>query len=543
MAGSSRACLRLIVLLSVLPMSSLLCAREYHIDPNHRQSADSNSGSISHPWKSLYKANSTLQPGDTVYIHEGRYSQRIAPVNSGDASAPIVYEAWKNDDAQLAANPSREACIDLTNRSYVFIKRVNVRFPGSNYPAYARMVGAQHCRIEDCDFSGSKTAYHGILLGDYNADRATSYNVFRKVSFQGCSGDLILIRGDAHHNLFRDCYFSDVESWDHHANLMIYGLQPHGKSPCFNVFVNCQFVAKHHHAVNVCCGAHHNVFDKCTLRNADKNGNAMQMAASDNIFRRCLVIRNRGHIGSRDTFSLYSARDVWFQEAKYYTFSVSERNRIYHNTFADNLGYAISCNYWPHGEEYPYAIGKNIFLNNIFVYNRLGRDNLELYYNNNSGKIAGDLWSHNLIGTDPLDEVITWENVSYTLSEAMRRIDVLTFEGNIQADPLFRNREKDDYRLQPGSPCIDKAKPLTQTTSAGSGVSIPVQDSRFFVDGFGIIEGDKIVVGKNQPAQVISVPDDKRLIIAEPISWQASDPVSLPYEGAAPDIGALEYVP
>ena len=84
----------LLALLLLLPMSSLSHAREYHVDPKHRQSADSNSGAISQPWKSLHKANATLQPGDTVYIHEGRYSQRIAPVNSGDASGPIVYEAW-----------------------------------------------------------------------------------------------------------------------------------------------------------------------------------------------------------------------------------------------------------------------------------------------------------------------------------------------------------------------------------------------------------------------------------------------------------------
>jgi hypothetical protein len=533
----------LLNVLLLLTITSLVHAREYHVDPNHRHSSDSNSGAISQPWKSLHKANTTLQPGDTVYIHEGRYSQRIAPVNSGDASRAIVYEAWNGDDVHLAENPSREACVDLTNRSYIFIKHLNIRFPGGNYPAYARMIGAQHCRIEDCDFSGSKTAYHGILLGDHNADRPTSHNVFRKVSFKGCSGDLVLIRGDAHHNLFQDCYFSDVESWDHHANLMIYGLQPRGKSPCFNVFVNCEFVARHHSAVNVCCGAHHNVFDKCVLRNADNGGNAMQMAASDNIFRRCLAIRNKGHIGSADTFSLYTARDEFFQEGKHYTFSVAERNRIYHNTFADNLGYAISCNYWPYGEEYPYAIGKNIYLNNIFVFNGADRGDLEIYYNDNSGKMGGDLWLRNVIGTEPARKVITWKDATYTLETAMKKINILIFQENIQTDPLFRDREKDDYRLQPDSPCIDKARPLTQTTSDGSGVSIPVQDSRFFFDGFGIMEGDKIVVGKNQPVKVVSVPDDKRLIVAEPISWQASDPVSLPYEGAAPDIGAFEHVP
>jgi len=542
MRESGRAAF-LFALLLTLPVASPVCAGEYHINASHRHAADSNPGTDSEPWKSLHKANSALQPGDTVYIHAGRYAQIIAPANSGDASRPIVFEAWRKDEVYLAENTSKEACIDLTNRSYVHVKGISIRFPGGNYPAYAKMVGAQHCRIENCDFSGSKTAYHGILLGDHNADRATSHNIFQSVSFKGCSGDLVLMRGDAHHNLFRDCYFSDVESWDHHANLMIYGLQPRGKSPCYNVFINCEFFARHHHAINMCCGAHHNLFDQCMLRNADKNGNAMQMAASDNIFRRCLVVRNKGHIGSRDTFSLYSTRDEWFREGKYYTFSVAKRNHIYNNTFADNLGYAISCNYWPYDEEYPYAIGENVFLNNIFAFNRSNRDNLELYYNDSSGKIAGDLWLHNLIGNDPLAKVITWKDIHYTLREAMQRIDVLTFEGNIQADPLFQNREKDDYHLRQGSPCVDKGRPLTHATSDGSGTSIPVHDSRFFFDGFGIAEGDSIVVGKNQPAMVVSVPDDRHLIIAEPISWQAMDPVSLPYEGIAPDIGAFEYTP
>ena len=85
----TKACLFLTVFLLVLPMSSLAHA-ENHVDAKHMQSANSNSGAISRPWKSLYKANSTLQPGDTVYLHEGRYSQSIAPVNSGDVSRPGI---------------------------------------------------------------------------------------------------------------------------------------------------------------------------------------------------------------------------------------------------------------------------------------------------------------------------------------------------------------------------------------------------------------------------------------------------------------------
>jgi hypothetical protein len=518
-------------------------AAEYHVDANHMSADDANSGTVNLPWKSLRKANSLLREGDTVYIHRGRYAEPIAPMNSGTSSAPIVYQSWGNDSVYLAENLSGEACIDLTNRSFVFVKGVAVREPGNNYPAYARMVGSQYCRVEDCHFSGSMHAYHGVILGLHDAERETSRNVFRNVSFMGCIGDLVLMRGDVHHNLFRQCYFSDAKAPKHHANLMIQGLQPHGASPSYNAFIDCEFFAVHHHAINLCGGPHHNLFDKCVIRNADENGNAIQMAASDSIFRRCLVIKNKGHIGSRDTLSLYSTRDEWFEEGKYYTYSSAKRNRIYNNTFAYNLGFAISCNYWPFGEEYPYGIGENVFLNNIFAFNGSQRDDVELYYNDGSGKISGDLWSHNLIGSDSKRAVMRWGEKHCTLAQCVETIPLLTFKDNIQGDPLFKSREKDDYSLRPGSPCIDKGRPLTYTTSSGTGTRIPVQDSKFFFDGFGLVPGDMIVVGKTLPVRVVSVPDEKHLIVAEAVSWEVSDRVSLPYEGTAPDIGAVEHVP
>jgi hypothetical protein len=267
------------------------------------------------------------------------------------------------------------------------------------------------------------------------------------------------------------------------------------------------------------------------------------MAGSDNVFRRCLVIKNKGHIGSRDTFSLYTTRDEWFEEGKFYTYSIAKSNRIYNNTFAYNLGYAISCNYWPYGEQYPYSIGENVFLNNIFVFNGSQRGNSELYYNDGSGKIAGDLWSHNLIGNDATVEVMRWGDKHYRLSQSVDEIAVLVFKDNIQGDPLFRSREKDDYALLPGSPCIEKGRPLTFTTSSGTGKTIPVQDSTFFFDGFGLVPGDLIVIGKNAPVRVVSVLDKKTLVVSEVVSWQSSEPVSLPFGGTALDIGAVEYLP
>jgi hypothetical protein len=68
-----------------------------------------------------------------------------------------------------------------------------------------------------------------------------------------------------------------------------------------------------------------------------------------------------------------------------------------------------------------------------------------------------------------------------------------------------------------------------------------VEDSRFFCDGFGITHGDTVVIGTNTPARIIRVLDNRRLEVDTSLTWNRSDPVSLPYRGSAPDIGAFEY--
>jgi hypothetical protein len=527
----------------LLPLwAGLPSAAEYHVDSRHPAANDSNPGTIKHPWKTLSRANASVQPGDTVFIHRGRYAESIAPLASGEASQPITYRARKNDRVVLDENPDSLACINLDNRSYVVVKGIKVDRPGKDYPAYARMVGSQHCVIEDCEFSGSTTAYHGVLMEEDQDGRPCMYNTFRNVSLQGCTGDIVLLRGDAHHNLFVNCSLSDKGSDRSHTNLMLHGMQPHGQSPRFNAFIQCVFSAVHHHGVNLAGGAHRNLFDGCILRNANKDANAMQMAGSDNIFRRCLVIDNQGRLRLDDnTFSLYTTRDQFFERRGFYTYSTATGNRIYNNTFTGNMGYAITSFYWPADDDFPYRIGDNVFLNNIFAFNGRKRGGMEIYYNNTKGKISGDLWANNLIGSKRGEEVIHLGTSIMSPAEAETSLTFASFKQNIQGNPLFENSAEGIYRLKPGSPCIDAGQHLTYATADGSGTVIPVKDAMFFFDGFGITDGDLIFVGWNEPVRVTAVLDGQRIEVDRSIHWKASDPVSLPYKGKAPDIGALEH--
>jgi hypothetical protein len=110
------------------------------------------------------------------------------------------------------------------------------------------------------------------------------------------------------------------------------------------------------------------------------------------------------------------------------------------------------------------------------------------------------------------------------------------FQNNIQADP----RLNADFTLQSTSPCIDAGAWLTNTNGVGSGSNIKVHDAGYFCDGFNLIDGDRIMVGSNEVTVTNVNYDTNTLTVTPSISWSNNAPVSLTYNGNAPDIGAFE---
>ena len=104
------------------------------------------------------------------------------------------------------------------------------------------------------------------------------------------------------------------------------------------------------------------------------------------------------------------------------------------------------------------------------------------------------------------------------------------------------NPNQFDFRLQSASPSINAGVFLTTTTTAGSETAIPVEDAGFFIDGLGIVPGDRIQLqGQSQTASITSVDySTNQFTIDTPLTWTAGLGVSLPYAGSAPDIGTFE---
>jgi len=112
-------------------------------------------------------------------------------------------------------------------------------------------------------------------------------------------------------------------------------------------------------------------------------------------------------------------------------------------------------------------------------------------------------------------------------------------------EALFVNAAARDFTPASGSPAIDAAPPLTRTTADGEGKTVPVADARYFVDGWdGLFVADSIQIGANTPVRLAAVDYERNtLTLTQPLAWTAGDPVSLPWWGQAPDIGAVERRP
>jgi hypothetical protein len=203
-AGECRALPRL----TLLGLAALLLAcacgaaigATYYVDATVGH--DSNSGiSEALAWETIGKANEALQPGDTVLIKAGRYSEKIRPANSGTSgNARITYRAFGDGDVIIPEVDGRTFTLDagaiaLGGKSYVTVDGIKVLLPWDELSStFGNLVGADHCIVENCVMEGA--AGRGFIITDYlseskletNGPIETHHNIFRNNRMRGAAG-------------------------------------------------------------------------------------------------------------------------------------------------------------------------------------------------------------------------------------------------------------------------------------------------------------------------------------------------------------------
>jgi len=92
---------------------------------------DANSGTKTSPWKTLQKATSTVDAGDTIYVRAGIYRETVSISKSGTVDSPITVSSYPNEQAIIEGNNtlpgSRYGKLVNINGSYTIFKNFEVR--------------------------------------------------------------------------------------------------------------------------------------------------------------------------------------------------------------------------------------------------------------------------------------------------------------------------------------------------------------------------------------------------------------------------------
>lgn len=517
-----------VISLGVMIMSGAHGA-EYYLSPDGDDDA---SGTREAPWDTLREANERLQPGDTLIFLDGEYEWSISPANSGEEGAPITYRAQNSQKAVLRGIDTRRA-IAIEDREHVVVEGFRVEpMEGSGWMQLTR---TRHITIRDCTFEETT----GFIIGceDSHYNRYENNRALRSLRLNawGHTGGDMWNNVNCSHNVFEGNYFSrcghrPLGFLRDSPNNVVRGNVFDGRwGRNFEFFSTPQMLIEG------------NVITNGFMGSGSADGRA-KLFIIDSIFRRNvihrnwympLVINSYHYRGFPEPFGMYDSR-------------------LYNNTWYRNHDGAFQMADYGGEAEREHYVANNIFVNNIMYDNDPAGQHLALRLRANiaddnrwlSNTISGDRPGRGVIRYDlEYPRATEWPGEAMTVAEA-EEARPEQFASNLDADPRFVDADADDYRLAAGSPAVDAGRPLTRTASAGSGQVISVQDARYFYDGFGIRgeQGDLIWVGEEcKPARVLRRDlESNTLTVDHSLTWEAGDPVTLPYAGAAPDHGAYE---
>lgn len=436
-------------------------------------------------YQTLSGALQAAQPGDTVLIRQGRFGEPIAPTRSGTAHAPIIIRNYMDEPVVISGVD--EPVLKLKNRYHIVIEGLHI----DDSQGWGRLEESAYITIRNNRFTQARARG---TTGGLKLVRS-HYNRIRKNTFERGNDSVVLQESD------RNLILQNTFTWARHSLLSI-------RCSSFNVIRGNRFHNKRQKAMEIydCQGI------------------------SDAPFRLDTTKRNLVE-HNRFTFTRGSGRPNKYNAIQY----AGQYGMVRRNFFYDNLGGAINVQVYSHEALYNY--GHRIF-HNTFYANKCygfsgGSDPAAAY---GDIVLVNNLFFKNLDCSGLPEEIGDFSPWAVTL----------VHNGFIDAgdDPLFVSPENRDLRLKPGSPMIDGGRFLTRTTGGGNGTLLPVEDVKYFYDGFGIRGelGDEIqLAGTTRRARVVSIDYQAGVLqLDRALTWKSGQGVAAAYEGESPDIGAHE---
>ena len=433
-------------LLAFAPMAP---AGDYYVDG---LVATSGTGSISSPFKTIQQGLNAAQPGDSVIVRAGTYTQAstLTFPRSGQAGLPITLKAAAGEAVLVQTQPGANISLIQTARSYI--------------------------TIEDLTFDGNYSTANGLI----RLDAGGAFQVFRRCEMRRQGNHLLRI--ESSDLLVEDCNI-------HHA---ISPISPdtdahcaHSQTGFRHTFLRCDL---HHATGDLWQGSRDGawgdiVFDSCDLHIELADGGCNGIAAGTPITENHLDTKNAAGVTNSNVTVRYSlvhgsrngrllGTDAALNLKDGVTGFYIYGNRIYNNDWAFRLRYPST----------DYHVYNNlIYDNNLAVRLEDGIANLAFlnntFYNNttliqNVGSAAPLNWKNNIFATASGS---VWpgtflNNLFWNVPNA----SLQSTNGNRIANPLFANAGLYDLHLAAGSPAIDAALALTEVAADIDGDPRPV---------------------------------------------------------------------
>ncbi len=520
---------------------------------------NANSGTEASPFRTIQYAANIAQAGDTVIVRGGTYAEQVTPSHSGTAASPITFRAYTGELPIIDAGNSIYRNIELIGRSYIVFDgfRVEepvdswVRIENSNHITLQNMIFdnptlrgraqggvwmrySQYNRILNSSFDNWGQYANGDNLGNnifINNGAEGGYNLIQGNTFaHGANGDVFITSS---YNVVRNNVFTNP--WQ--KGLNIQWMTGPGDEPAGTEWPAIGNIAEY------------NQFNGNGHSEYGHGGYAYTDAAVDTIFR-YNTIRNGDYFG----INLSTFGDYVFN---------ARNNHYYNNTIVNNgllRREWLGSGFFATNNGAGWELRNHVVKNNILWGNIPGAGNnpyqlgLDISGATNTPPYAGFTIAGNLIENQrPISCYPTSGDCPFIIVGSSPNtgnastLNSLTpqFFGNIEGNPQFVQyntaANQFDLHLTAGSAAIDTGVALTTTTSTGNGVIVPVADSYYFHNGYGITNPDVITVG-GETVTIVSINrTTNEIMVDRPIAWTAGAAVNLPFSGSGPDIGAFEF--
>lgn len=563
-----------IVLIVAVPAN----AADYVVSP---AGDDANAGTAEAPWKTIGKANTALQSGDSVTLRSGSYTEIISPVAQN-----TTFRAEKGDVVVITGESGSEPLADL-RQAYVTVDNIIFERVKRATGRYADVIiGGHHGTIRNITIRNmidsmaelqAKRIYTGIEVGGADAliegsriDRASGAAIkvlagalratIRNNALLDSGGDSIRIdssRGILQGHLIEGNILLGSKASDGIQTNAAWGQTPEEWSKATDnrgIVIRNNTIGGHAENGIDLKGTSDIVVDGNVIYGTIGNNDGMSDGVADTNASGGAITR-----GSNATSKNVIIRRNILMDSHGGT-ALHQNWMVYHNTLAGNNRDVSGTNSGRTSTKKPPFFGVNgspagaAIKNNIIVDHNSAQVATKL---TGTIDIDGNLyWDHERPNAAPFaaGEAPYTEMIFPVWKKALEGSASLVGDEahSAEAAPLFLNVPPRptgdpshlDFRLAKGSPAIDSGIPLT--TAVGSGTDsarIVVKQARYFYDGYGVTKGDTIRVGDSDVTIEKVDYNTNTLTLAKAIVWADNAPITLPYHGKAPDKGAFESEP